>query len=341
MNEKEIIKNIQDIRKEIKYSTVDYPVESIISNLKNGRFFIPSYQREYVWNNQKKSMFIESILMGLPIPFLFLYREKDKGYLEIVDGAQRIQTLSAYYDNNIILNNLDKLVSLNGTKFEHLPKKYQETFLTTALRMIILDEETTIDSRREIFKRLNTTSEKLKSSEIRKGSLEGDFSNFISKCAENPIFIEMCKVTKSKTRRKEEEELVSRFFAYSESLKNYNGKVNDFIYNYVENKNSGKFNKDIMHNEFIETFKFLKLNNITLAKKGRKSISRTRFEAITVGTNLALKEKPKLKNIKLNLKELDSEEFEKITSSDAANNRSKLERRINFVRELILSKDEK
>ena len=88
-DQEKIINNIESLRKELKYSTVDYPIEFIVSSLKNGRFFIPEYQREYVWNNEKKSKFIESILIGIPIPFLFLYREKKKGYLEIIDGAQR------------------------------------------------------------------------------------------------------------------------------------------------------------------------------------------------------------------------------------------------------------
>lgn len=262
-----IINDIESLRKEVKYSTIDFPIESIVSNLKRGRFFIPDYQREYIWNNEKKSKFIESILIGIPIPFLFLYREEKEGSLEIVDGAQRIQSLEEYCDNKLNLINLDKLVSLNGSKFEDLPKKYQETFLTTALRLIILDEETTIDSRREIFKRLNTTSEKLKSSEIRKGSLEGSFSTFISECAKEPIFIEMCKVTENKSKRREEEELISRFFAYSENLENYNGKVSEFIYNYVETKNKSNFNREKMYNEFINVFNFLKLNNVSIPKK--------------------------------------------------------------------------
>ena len=249
--------------------------------------------------------------------------------------------MEEYCDNKLNLINLDKLVSLNGSKFEDLPKKYQETFLTTALRLIILDEETTIDSRREIFKRLNTTSEKLKSSEIRKGSLEGTFSNFISECAKEPIFIEMCKVTENKSKRREEEELISRFFAYSENLENYNGKVSEFIYNYVETKNKSNFNRKKMYNEFINVFNFLKLNNVSIPKKNKKSISRARFEAISIGANLALKKMPSLKDKKLDLGELESNEFEEITSSDGANNRSKLEGRIYYVKDLILSKGEK
>lgn len=96
-----------------------------------------------------------------------------------------------------------------------------------------------------------------------------------------------------------------------------------------------------MYNEFINVFNFLKLNNVSIPKKNKKSISRARFEAISIGANLALKEVPSLKDKKLDLSKLESNEFEEITSSDGANNRSKLEGRIYYVRDLILSKGEK
>ena len=124
-DQEKIINNIESLIKEFKFSTLYFPIEYIFFILKKGTFFIQEYQREYIWNNEKKSKFVESILMGLPIPFLFLYREKKKGYLEIVDGAQRIQSLEEYCDNKLNLINLDKLVSLNVSKFEYLPKKYQ------------------------------------------------------------------------------------------------------------------------------------------------------------------------------------------------------------------------
>lgn len=335
-NNLEIQTNIENVKKEIKFSTIDYPIESILFNLNKGRFFIPSYQREYVWDDERKSKFIESILMGLPIPFMFLYREKSTGKLEIVDGAQRIQTLKEYVFNNLVLNKLEKLNSLNSFKFNDLPEKYQDIFLTTALRMIILDEETTIENRKEIFKRLNTSSKKLEPIEIITGSLEGDFLNFIKECSQNNLFLELCKVTKTKSKRKEELELILRFFAYSENLKNYQGNVKEFMYKYAEDKTQNGFNEEEMLNDFLNMLNFLKLNDINFVKNNKKSISRTRFEAIAIGTNLALKEKPTLLNCKFDLSKLSSEEFDKITSSDAANNKSKLFGRINYVKNLIL-----
>ena len=328
--------NIESISKEVKFSTIDFPIESILFNLKKGRFFIPSYQREYVWDEERKSRFIESILIGLPIPFMFLYREKSSGKIEIVDGAQRIQALNEYVSNNLVLNKLKKLDSLNSLKFNDLPEKYQDIFLTTPLRMIILDEETTIENRKEIFKRLNTSSKKLEPIEIITGSLEGEFLDFIKKCSQNKIFLELCKVTKTKSKRKEELELILRFFAYSENLENYQGNVKDFIYEYTEVKTKKGFDKEKMLNEFLNMLTFIKLNNINFMKNNKKSISRTRFEAISIGTNLALKINPSLINKKIDLSKLNSEEFDKITSSDAANNKSKLLGRINYVKNLIL-----
>lgn len=333
----EIQNNIESIRKEIKFSTIDFPIESILLNLEKGRFFIPSYQREYVWDEDRKVRFIESILMGLPIPFMFLYREKSTGKLEIVDGAQRIQALREYVSNSLTLSKLDKLKLLNLKKFNDLPEKYQDIFLTTALRMIILDEETTIENRKEIFKRLNTSSKKLEPIEIITGSLEGSFLTFIKKCSQNTLFLELCKVTETKSKRKEELELILRFFAYSENLMSYQGNVKEFIYNYTENKTNNGFDEEKMLNEFSNMLNFLKNNGINFVKNNKKSISRTRFEAISIGSNLALKEKPDLLNKKIDLSMLNSNEFDKITSSDAANNKSKLFGRINYVKNLILS----
>lgn len=328
--------NIETLRKEVKFSTIDFPVETILSYLEKGRFFIPSYQREYVWDEERKSRFIESILMGLPIPFMFLYRERSTGKLEIVDGAQRIQALKEYNDNKLILNKLDKLTSLNTTKFDVLPEKYKEIFWTTPLRMIVLDEVTTIENRKEIFKRLNTTSKKLEPIEIITGSLEGEFIDFLKECSQNPVFLELCKVTEIKSKRKEELELILRFFAYSENLENYQGNVKDFIYSYAETKTNQGFDKEQMQKDFFNMLHFLKQNNINFVKNNKKSISRTRFEAISIGTNLALKKKPDLLNTQINLSKLNSSEFDKITSSDAANNKSKLFGRINYVKGLIL-----
>ena len=77
--------------------------------------------------------------MGLPIPFLFLYRNKSTGNLEIVDGAQRIQTLVEFLNNKLKLEELKRLTTLNTKLYSDLPEKFRNIFETTSLRIIILD----------------------------------------------------------------------------------------------------------------------------------------------------------------------------------------------------------
>ena len=166
-SKKEIMEEINNNRNLVGYDTVDWPIGYIKSQFDAARLYVPTYQRSFVWNSTIKSKFIESIFMGLPIPFLFLYRHKETGTLEIVDGAQRIQTLVEFLNNKLILNDLKKLKSLNGKIFNDIPEKYQVIFETTSLRIIVLDEKTTENNRKEIFNRLNTTGEKLE--EIEEG----------------------------------------------------------------------------------------------------------------------------------------------------------------------------
>src|SRR5689334_21561806 len=107
ITEEEKLAAEEQIRQEqrvVDYDTKEYTVELLVSKYSLGRegdeneLFIPEYQREFVWDTKRQSKFIESVLLGLPIPYIFtagLYREiaEDEGRIEIVDGSQRIRTL--------------------------------------------------------------------------------------------------------------------------------------------------------------------------------------------------------------------------------------------------------
>lgn len=343
-SKKEIMEEINNNRNLVGYDTVDWPIGYIKSQFDAARLYVPTYQRSFVWNSTIKSKFIESIFMGLPIPFLFLYRHKETGTLEIVDGAQRIQTLVEFLNNKLILNDLKKLKSLNGKIFNDIPEKYQVIFETTSLRIIVLDEKTTENNRKEIFNRLNTTGEKLEEIEVILGSYSGPFINFLKNCSENQILKNLCPISKEKLKRKENIELVLRFFAYANdleinnenivTLKTYSGTVFPFLEKYV--KETTTFNKKELESDFINMLTFVK-NYFPLGfKKSKKSNStpRTRFEAIALGVHLALKQNPNLTPNNINW--LDDEDFKKVTTTDSANNKSKVIERIQYVTTKLL-----
>ena len=81
-------RQLKNLQRQVEYDTKDYTLELLLDKFEKGDFFIPDYQRQFVWKTSNRSLFIESVLLGLPIPFMFFAGCED-GRLEIIDGAQR------------------------------------------------------------------------------------------------------------------------------------------------------------------------------------------------------------------------------------------------------------
>jgi len=321
------------------YITKDYPFEVIYSkygeedNL-DKTLYVPSYQREFVWNNEKRSRFIESVLLGVPLT-PFLVSEDENGRLEIIDGSQRIRTLISFYDNVLRLRKLKKLDKLNSAKFKDIPKKIQRYFENRDFKIIIVDEANA-EIKQDIFNRVNTSSEKLTDSEIRKGAYSGNFYNMILELKDDENFKKVCPVSYAKENRGEYEELILRFFAYKDRYKEFKHDVAIFLNEYLADMNETDFIKDDYINEFNKMIQFIDTYFPYGFRKDEtnQSIARVRFEAISVGVFLALQENPSLESP--DMEWLDSEGFKIQTTSDASNNPNRLRNRIEFVRDGLL-----
>lgn len=338
--EKEILEKI----KNYDYDTVEYPIEVIIQQYEDGienddgEIYIPDYQREFVWSEKRQSKFIESVILGIPIPYIF-FADVDGRY-EIVDGSQRIRTLHSFLSNKLKLQELEKLTSLNNFYFKDLLIVRQRRIRKKSLKMIALGEKTDAQARIDLFERINTGSDELKQIEVLKGTYSGEFYNFISECANNELFRELCPISEKRTLREEPQQMILRFFAYSENRDDYKGHVAPFIEKYIEKK-QGEFNntiKEHMKEYFLLMLAFVERNfqNGFAKTKGAKSTPRVRFEAISVGVYLALLEEPTLNKVDIDW--LESDEFKLHTRSDAANNRLKLIGRTDYVRNQLLGK---
>lgn len=335
-------------KQDVKYDTRDYVIKYLIEQFNEGEFFIPiEYQRQFIWKQKDKCKFIESILMGLPIPFMF-FSDSDDGRIEIVDGAQRTQTLVEFANNDLELNGLTVLDKSNGFKFRDLDISIQRRFLNTNIRVVYLDSGTTIPVRQEIFNRINTSGLSAKSSEIRRGSSDGKFSNFLSSCTHNELFNKLAPRTAETEKRYEGLELATRFFAYSdnyeEGLIGYTGNVSEYMDKYVKSKDKEWENPKVyeeQHPKYLNRFTdMLFFAQNFLGDQGfrktptSKSTPRARFEALSIGIYLAIKSKPDLSPQTKDW--LNNPDFLKLIKSDAANNKSKLFARINYVKEHLL-----
>ena len=77
---------------------IDYDIQGYVRRLQSGDIVIPEYQRKYIWDQRRASRFVESLLLDLPVPGIFLYRDRDSEVLSVVDGQQRLQTLKFFYE---------------------------------------------------------------------------------------------------------------------------------------------------------------------------------------------------------------------------------------------------
>lgn len=338
--EQEIEDQIREKQQTVDYDIKEYPVEVLVNkytenaSTDENEIFIPAYQRSFVWEDVRQSKFIESLLLGLPIPYIFTAENPD-GRLEVVDGSQRIRTLQNFLSNNLTLSNLELLAKCNGLKFKDFPISRQRKINNTSLRMIVLSEKSDEDARYMLFERINSGSVLLEAMEKRKGSFKGPFTDFIYECSKNPLFIELTSFTPSTLKRGEPQELILRYFAYSENLDEYNGYVNQFLDNFNKRMNDG-FDKQKLALEFESMLKFVKANfpNGFLKAKNHTSTPRVRFEAISVGVTLALRVNT---NPKTNVGAwINSEEFASQVTGSSTNTPVRLKARINYVKERIL-----
>lgn len=351
--EDEIIANLREVR----YIVREYPTEVVVQKYLKGRqkdqneIFVPDYQRDFVWPEKNQSRFIESLLIGLPVPFLFVAdvsadEDPDNaGRLEIVDGVQRIRTLTRFMTGELVLDGLDRLKRLNGFTYFDLHPSRQRRFGRATLRLIELTERVTEDVRREMFDRINSGMIPLEEVEIRRGKEPGPFLDLTTELARDHRLQELAPISKKMRSHFEYEELVTRFFAFLNKYTEYGigGKVvKDFLLGYVQETNIQLSNSPEqitrMKDEWDNMLRFVQTHLPEGFKKtgpGRK-VPRVRFEAISVGTGLALRKRPDL--VPTDVKWLESEDFKRWTTSDASNNRSNLIGRIDFVRDRLLGK---
>ncbi|USX14219.1 DUF262 domain-containing protein [Oxalobacteraceae bacterium OTU3CAMAD1] len=340
---------IRDKKLDVDYQTKEFTTEVLVQKYFEGEpedeneIFIPAYQRAFVWSPERKSKFIESIILELPIPYIFiatLPREiaDDEGRAEIVDGSQRVRTLAGFLHDKFPLVGLEKLNKLNGFKFSDLTLSRQRKIKRQGIRVIELSDKADEAIRRDIFERINTGSDELRDMEKRKGIYTGAFYEFIRECAAREDFKEICPISFSKQRREEAEELVLRYFAYSDTYLNFKHDVRKFLDKYLK-ENQHEFPRERMLAEFNGMMAFVRNNFPYGFRKnpGATTVARVRFEALACGVTLAQRINPALVSPQVDVNQwISSEAFNTHVASDASNSLPKLRGRIEYVRDRLL-----
>lgn len=332
--------------KRIEFYITEYSVEILAQKMRTGDYVVPAYQREFTWEPERRSKFIESLIMGLPIPFIFFWEMPD-GKLEIVDGSQRLRTIREFLDGELRLGDLDELTHLSNLTFSDLPESRQRKIRNRSIRGIILNEHADEAARFDMFERINTGSKIANKAEVRRGALTGPFLDLVIELAGNPTFQSLAPISDKRKSEREYEELVTRFFAYGDGLDNYHDRPSDFMFNYSKAMNlkiaAIPDLRESYRNRFTETMTFIEgafTNGFRRTPRGQAT-PRARFEAIAIGSYLALQERPELANLRAGQLNVTSwvtgEEFREITGSDGANAKAMLTRRISYVKDKLVN----
>ena len=333
--------------KRIEFYLTEYSVEMLAQKIHDDEYVVPPYQREFTWEERRKSRFIESLIMGLPIPFIFFWERPD-GRLEIVDGSQRLRTIEEFIYGDFRLGELDSLTRLSGFRFDDLLDSRKRKIKNRSVRGIVLNDRTDEEARLDMFDRINTGSKIANNAEIRRGALAGPFLKVVTELANNPLLFQLAPMPEKTQRERGYEELVTRLFAYGDGLEGYRDRPSQFLFMYSKKMNQEFATNPVLADEYRRRFDavldFVSRNFPFGFRKTEKSKTtpRTRFESIAIGVDRALVEMPELAELSSEQIDVGSwinlPEFKKITSSDGANAIARLRGRIDFVKHKLVER---
>ncbi len=238
-----------------------YPLNTILSMVESEDYILnPEFQRRHRWNATKKSRLIESFIMNVPIPPVFLYEVKYSVY-EVMDGLQRMTAISQFYKDGFSLQDLEEWPELNGKKYSELPEQIRRGIDRRYLSSIILLQETAkseIEAKRLkqlVFERINSGGEKLTPQETRNALYPGTLNNLCIFLARTNSFCKMWKIPEPTLleisegapsqelienplySKMQDVELVLRFFAYRQIEKWENPSLELFLDEFIRKGN--------------------------------------------------------------------------------------------------------
>lgn len=285
----------EDIVYTINNFGADFLVDGLVRRLDSGDIYRPDFQRKFVWSHHQASRFIESILLGLPIPGVFLYREEETRKHLIIDGLQRLTTLAAFAKGKLPLTEddfvLDGLKSrFNGKTISTLSVEDNRRFMDTAIHATIIQQltpEKDNSSAYYIFERLNTGGTPLQPQEIRAALYHGPFQDFLQDLNRDA---QWRRIFGKEHLRAKDQELILRFIAFRFSRNTYSAPLKGFLSDFMREYRKLPEQKAILfRKEFTSALDFIVSNVGPRAFRPVRSLNAAAFDSIMVAVAENLK----------------------------------------------------
>jgi hypothetical protein len=295
-----IVKKFLLAQNRLVFQSSDLSLEAIANMVKGEAINIkPKYQRRERWNKDKQSALIESFLLNIPVPPIYL-AEDEYGSYSVIDGKQRITAIYNFILLKEKLVNLEKFKEIEGLSFEQLPSPLNNALkIRPYIRVITLLKQSDSLLKYEVFNRLNTGGDKLLPQEIRNASFEGTLNDLLVELSENKIFRKQFNLETEKEREKSkiykemlDVEYVLRFFTLRDTWNKFNGNMKIAMDNFMEqNYRSKDLNIIDLRNTFNQTLNLCELiwkDRTFKRPDGRNEIIQGIFDVQTVALSFFL-----------------------------------------------------
>lgn len=308
----------------ISTSGRDYDVLGLVKRLKDGDIIIPKFQRGYVWSLKEASRFIESLLFGLPVPNIFLSVEPDTERLLVVDGRQRLSTLSYFYDGFWPLGKREFAIKgtgengkYEGNTYRTLPDADRRRLDNAPLRASIIKQDEPSEDNSSIFhifERLNTSGVSLTPQEIRAAIYHGKFSDLLNELNKNTLWRE---IYGQENKFMRDQELILRFFAFYYNAQNYETPMKEFLNKFMaRNRDLTKYSGESLNSLFKQSIAIIYKAVGKRAFRPSRAINIAVFDAVMVGITCRLQKGnvPSIDGVRSSYESLlSNEEFLEVT----------------------------
>lgn len=316
MSERDTLKfNLDQIQQKarertVKTQNVEYDLETLTKRIAKGSIRLdPEYQRRHRWSEETSSRLVESLILNIPIPVIFISQDIDvdeetdeaTARYTVIDGQQRLTAIYEFMRGGYALSGLEVLAELNDSYYKDLPPFLVRRLEERTVKCLRIDSTVDAQVKYDIFERLNTGSVKLEPQELRNAIARGPFNDEIKELAKDQNFRRCIRVdlkdpdNSAKVKKMEDVELVLRFFAlrgtgYTELKKGFRyhltSKLNEF--NNLEKarieKNAIEFRS---YMQFFASLKsgtpFAKFAIVDTELKQVSSFNAAVYDAISIG----------------------------------------------------------
>lgn len=342
---------LQQQRRKVDFDSYDITVDELVRRVARGRIEIaPAYQRQFRWGPERQSRLIESLLLGIPVPPLFMATnvEEDEGTSwEVVDGLQRLLSLTNFLGDEetrqvarlagqpLRLKGLEILSGLEGCLGAELPADLREGLLDRPVKVIVLNDKSDLQVRFDLFERLNTGGVRLTDHEVREAVFAGAFVDLLTVLADSPRFRTVVTLPQSRLVDGTPQDFVLRFFAFKERYEKFDHSVKEFLNDFCRDAAQHP-HLNARQVQFEQTFDYLAEVFPHGLRRGRQSITPVNvFEAVSVGAALAMEQIGKLP-MPRSTAWVESEEFRELTTG-ATNDRRRVAGRVEFARDRFIA----